>query len=549
MVGRRTRVRVQVCCLIALVALAAGACGGDATAGRGGTVIIAGFSDPDNLLPPVERTLAAKEVSDLLFDKLAEIGPGLNTVGDSGFEPRLAQRWEWSGDSLRVTFHLDARARWHDGQPVRSADVRFAYSVYTDPRVMAASGEALRAGLDSISVGDSLAFTAWCSHRTPEQFFTLVSTLVPLPEHLLGRTSRDSIRESAFARRPIGDGPFRFVRWDAGSRLELAAVDSFPRGRAKLDRVIWSISPEMQTATRKVLAGEADFLEALTPGVLADAMKHPELRVVPYSSFDYGFLRFNLHDGASARPHGLFGDRALRRALTQALDRGLLVRSVFDTLAHVALGPFVRAQWTSDTTLSELPFDRAAATRTLDSLGWRVGVDGMRAKNGRPLEFTLLRPSSSATRGQFAVLIQEQLRLAGVKVHIETLDFGAFIARASKRQFDALMDGLRTGPSPAGVRDSWSSYGINHGTGPNYGEYASATFDAQLDSALASRNVAAARARYRSAYQTIVDDAPAIWLFEPKTVAGVSRHVNTGPLRADAWWLGVPSWKIVAGGR
>lgn len=530
-------------------ALATSACGGDATAGHGGTVVIAAFADPDNLLPPIERSLAAKTVSDLLFEKLAELGPGQSTFGDAGFAPRLAQRWEWSRDSLAVTFHLDPRARWHDGRPVQASDVRFAFSVYTDSAVLANGGGDLRLALDSISVGDSLTCTAWFKRRTPEQFFTLVSTLVPLPEHLLGRVPPDSIRTSAFGRQPVGNGPFRFVRWDAGSRLEIAAVDSFYRGRAKLDRVIWSISPEMQTATTRLLAGEADFLEALTPASVAQAAKRPELRVVPYSSFDYGFIRLNLHDGASARPHRIFGDRALRRALTQALDRGLMVRSVFDTLAHVGLGPFVRAQWTSDTTLAELSFDRAAAMRALDSLGWRPAPDGIRVRNGQRLEFTLVRPSSSKSRELFAVLIQEQLRQAGVQVNIQPLDFSAFSARAAKRDFDALMDGLHTGPSPSGVRDSWSSAGIGQGTGPNTGGYASTAFDAQVDSAFASSDARAARSHYRSAYQTIVDDAPAIWLFEPVAVAGVSRRLNVSALRADGWWLGIPGWTMAAGGR
>lgn len=535
--------------LLAFTGISLAACGGENSAARGGTIVISAFADPDNLLPPVGRTLAAKAVTDLLFDPLAQIGPALNTVGDEGFEPRLARSWEWSRDSLRVTFHLDPRARWHDGTPVRAADVRFAFSLYTDPHVAAQDGADLRAAIDSISANDSVTCTAWFHRRTPEQFYQLVSTLIPLPEHLLSKVSRDSVREAAFARSPVGDGPYRFVKWDPKVRLEIAAVDTFYRERAKPDRVIWSIAPEMQTATQKFLAGETDFLEALTPPAVAEAAKRPGLHVQAYSSFDYAFLRFNLHSGATARPHALFGDRALRRALTEALDRRLLVRSVFDTLAHVALGPFVRAQWTSDTTLAEIPFDRAAAARTLDSLGWRVGKDSIRAKNGRKLEFTLLRPSSSKSRELLAVLIQEQLRQAGVKVNIEPLEFGAFMSRATKHDFDAIMDGLHTGPSPAGVRGSWSSAGIANGAGPNYGEYSSPHFDAEVDSAASSMSSGAAKAHYRAAYQVIVDDAPAIWLVEPKAIAGYGSRLQVGALRADGWWLTLPSWTASAGGR
>jgi peptide/nickel transport system substrate-binding protein len=541
--------RFPACAGLALAGLALGACGGEHAASRGGTVVIAAFADPDNLLPPVGRTLAAKAVTDLLFDPLAAIGPALNTVGDAGFEPRLARSWEWSRDSLRITFHLDPRARWHDGKPVRAADVRFAFALYTDPRVAAPDGGDLRRAIDSISVGDSVTCTAWFHRRTPEQFFGLVGTLVPLPEHLLSSISRDSIRESAFARAPVGDGPYRFVKWDPKVRLEIAAVDSFYRDAAKPQRVIWSISPEIATATKQLMAGEADFIEALTPPAAAAAAKQPSLHVAAYSSFDYAFLRFNLRSAGTQRPHPLFGDRALRRALTQALDRKLLVRSVFDTLAHVALGPFVRAQWTSDTTLAEIPFDRAAAAHALDSLGWRMGADSIRAKAGKKLEFTLLRPSSSKSRELLAVLVQEQLRQVGVKVNIEPLEFGAFMGRATKHDFDAIMDGLHTGPSPAGVRGSWSSAGIANGAGPNYGEYSSPRFDAQVDSAVSAMDVQAAKAHYRAAYQTIVDDAPAIWLVEPKAIAGYGARLQVGALRADGWWLTLPQWTVAPSGR
>ena len=537
---------MRLCVLASLVVgvAALDGCSGD-SAVPASSIIISRAADADNLLPPVSHSgLVGKAVTDALFDKLAEIGPALNTIGTAGFQPRLARTWEWAADSLQVTFHLDPEARWHDGRPVRAGDVRFAFGVYTDTLVGATGGSDLRLALDSISVGDSLTFTAWFKGRSPEQFYTLVSSLVPLPEHLLGKTPRDSLRTSAFGRHPVGSGPFRLTLWQPQERLEITAVDSFYRGRAKISRVIWSVSPDMAAATRKFMVGEADFLEQLSPDAVAEATRHSELRVVPYGSFDYGFVRLNLHDGATSRPHPIFGNRALRRALTLALDRKAMVSSVFDSLGRVNLGPFVRAQWSSDTTLAQLPFDRAAAARLLDSLGWRSRADSIRSKNGRPLAFTVLVPSSSKGRSRFAVLLQEQLRQVGVKVNIEALDFSAFLARGSKRDFDALMDALHPSESPSGARDSWSSAGIRAGTGPNTGGYSNPSFDAQIDSAVKSREVAIAKAHYRAAYQTIIDDAAAIWLFEPVAIAGSNKRLKTGPLHPNAWWSGLADWTV-----
>ena len=542
--GRSRLAPLALGLVFAAVAAVAAACRGDAGGARGGAIVVSTAADPENLLPPFGRSLAAKAVAEVLFDRLADIGSTLNTVGDAGFEPRLAERWEWSPDSLRLTLHLNPRARWHDSSAVRASDVRFAYGIYTDSSLTVADGAELRAAIDSISVGDSLTCTAWYRQRSPEQFYRLVSTLVPLPEHILARVPRDSLRESPLGRAPIGSGPFRFVSWQKAARLELTAVDGFYRGRAKLDRVIWSVSPDMAGATRKLMGGEADFLEALTPDAATEAARNPALRVVPYGSFDYGFLRFNLHDGSSARPHRLLADRQLRRALTMSLDRAAMVRSVFDSLGKVGLGPFVRAQWSADTTLMQLPFDRPAAARMLDSLGWRAAADGMRHRGGRPLEFTLVVPSSSRNRGRFAVLIQEQLRQAGVKVNIEGLDFAAFLARIAKGDFDAVMDGLHPSVGPGGARQSWGTAGIHPGKGPNYGSYSAGAFDAHVDSALAAHDGVAARAHFRAAYQIIVDDAPAVWLYEPVAIAGTSARLRTGAIRADGWWAGLKDWTV-----
>jgi peptide/nickel transport system substrate-binding protein len=270
--------------------------------------------------------------------------------------------------------------------------------------------------------------------------------------------------------------------------------------------------------------------------------------VIHLGNYNYNFLFFNLRDGASDRPHPLFGDRALRRALTMALDRQLLVRSVFDTLGRVGLGPFVRAQWSADTTLTQIPFDRPGAMRLLDSLGWRTGADGVRARNGRPLAFTLILPTSSQPRQSFAVLMQEQWRSAGVKVDIERLDNKAWTERSQQHLFDASMGGWAATPTPSGVEQTWTSSATSKG-GLNWGRYRNTSFDALVDSAVTAPTQADAKAHYRAAYQIIVDDAPAVWLYEPPSLALVNARLQLGSIRPDAWWMGIPSWSIAPGKR
>src|SRR5688572_27172904 len=200
------RPRVPALTALGVLGLAGALAGCDPARARGGTLVISTAGDADVLFPPAARQQQSKEVMDLVFERLADIGPDLNTLGDQGWEPRLATRWVWAADSMSVTFHLDPRASWHDGRPVRASDVRFSYSVYTDPAVRSSDGADIARVSDSLTVSDSVTCTVWFKLRSPERFYAVVQNLVPLPEHLLATVPRDSLGTSSYSRAPVGNG-------------------------------------------------------------------------------------------------------------------------------------------------------------------------------------------------------------------------------------------------------------------------------------------------------------------------------------------------------
>jgi peptide/nickel transport system substrate-binding protein len=513
----------------------------------GGTLTISTGGDPDVLIPSLVSTTQAAEMADLIYDRLAEIGDSLNVVNDGGFTPRLADRWTWSPDSLSIAFHINPRAKWHDGQPVRSSDVLFTLQSTRDS-TLGTPVAALITNIDSVSTPDSATAVFWFHQRTPQQFYDATYQMPIMPEHIWKAIAPSAWRASDAAKHPIGSGQFRFVRWTPRTAVEVAADTANYRGAPKLSRVVWSIAPDFSTALTRFLSGETDFFEALRPENIPEVQKHPNLRVTTYRGRVYLFAQFNLRDPANhARPHPIFGNRELRRALTMATDRATIVRSVYDTLALPALGPTVRAYPTTDPNLEQIPFDTGRARQILDSLGWRVaGRDGMRSRKGRPLQFTLSVPNTSKVRIQMAVLIQEQLRQAGVKVDVEQLDFPVLVEKERKRTFDAAMGQWNTQPSPGSVRGSWGTAGSRASSGTNYGSYENPIFDAYVDSALASFDPAVRKSHFTKAYETIIADAPAIWLAEPRPAVGYNARLHLAPLRSDAWWAHIPDWWVSA---
>ena len=266
---------------VALISLViAGCTGGEPTrtgGENGGALVVSVGGDPDLLFPPLSETTPAQIVEDLVYDRLAEIGDSLNTVGDAGFRPRLAKSWTWAPDSLSIAFHLDSAAKWHDGVPVRSVDVKSTYRVYTDT----ASGSPFAvtlASIDSVTTPDSVTAVFWFKKRSPLQFFDAVYNMSVLPDHLLKGATGAALRTSSLARTPVGTGRFRFVSWTPGSSIQLVADTANYRGRPHLDRVVMTIAPDFNTALTRLVGGEADMLEQIPAASVADIAKDTTLR-------------------------------------------------------------------------------------------------------------------------------------------------------------------------------------------------------------------------------------------------------------------------------
>jgi len=529
-----------------LVALSI-ACSSDSGTARapkgpvGGTIVVSSSADADVLLPPLPMTLLGKQVVDQVFDNLADIGPALNTVGDAGFTPRLSDRWTWATDSMSVSFHINPRARWHDGAPVTADDVRYTFQLVKDTALASPLASNLD-NVDSVSVVDSLTARVWFHQRTPDAFFKAASPVAILPAHLLKTIPPATLRESTLARAPVGSGRFRFGAWDRSARIVLDADTANYRGRPNADRVIWLVSADYGAAALRFLGGSADFLDLVKPELVSQVKaKGGEVLLSP-GSLDYGYVAFNLRNAGNSGPHPIFGDRETRRALVMAIDRATLVRSVFDTLALVSHGPATRILATSDTTLG-IPYDPQQASRTLDSLGWRSGSNGMRSRAGKPLAFSLIVPSSSAVRNRVAVVLQEQWRKAGAAVRIEPLELNTFGSRMDSRKFETLLNGWHIDPTPSSVREEWASSEIRNG-GYNATSYRNPAFDAIIDSAVKEMDPTRSAALYRRGYRILVEDAPAIWLYELRNAQAVSKRIHPVGIRPDAWWANLGDWSV-----
>lgn len=505
-----------------------------------GTAVVVTAAEADVLLPVATSQDVGYAIGDLLFLKLADVGPAMSTV--DGFEPELASEWAFEDErTIRFTLHPDAR--WHDGAPVTAEDVVFTFDVYRDS-VVASTARPRVLTIAAVTARDSQTVVFRFQRPYQDMLFDAVYHMRVLPKHLLDTIPRAELASHPFGRGPVGNGPYRFVRWNAGQSIELEADSAFFLGRPGVRRVIWRFTADVNTAVAQFLAGEADVLNALPPDALERVRAEETLRAVPWTpSTIYGYVLFNQRDPEDHdRPHPLFGDRAVREAIAMAADRETMVRAVFGEDGIVAKGPMSPSQWISHEEYEQVPFDTAGARRKLAVLGWRdTDGDGLLDRDGAALQFDLLVPNTSTARRRSAEILQEQLRRAGISMTISLLDFGAFMERGQAHNFDAWFGSYGGDPSPASIAELWVS-----GAGYNYGTYANPTFDAAVRRAQAALDVATARTRWRRAVTLINGDVPAIWIYGSAPNAGVHARFEGVSVRPDNFVATLWRWHVPA---
>ncbi len=396
-------------CFLALTCLGCGR-NEDPASARGSTVVMA--------VPDVEAVKPDNWGLDFLtFLPLAK----QNERGE--LEGHLARSWDHSPDHREYTYHLRTDLRWDDGVPVTAHDVKFTLDLLGHPDV------AEYTGIEATVVDDS---TVRIRARNPGY----IQDISYFPRHLLEGLDPKRFWQWDFWTHPVGDGPYRFVRYVPESMMEFEANPAYYGPKPRTERVILKFVGE--AGITELLAGNVDIARA-------------ELTQIPQIEKDPRF-RLYVHGSPGARgvywrtDHPLFSDARVRRGLTMALDRRQLLRllNLPDELP-ITDGVFTRRQFRPGELPEPLPYDPGQARALLEAAGWmdRDG-DGVREKDGQPFRFT-----ASVRQGdgipELAVYVQEFLRQVGVHMEMVVLEGPLTWERLRAGDFEALFMVVQSG--------------------------------------------------------------------------------------------------------
>ncbi len=469
--------------LLALVLLLVAASIGNATPTHaqtpktGGTLVVAQNADVAGFDPHTIPAFPTVRALGLIYEPLVTVDENLKVL------PALAEAWKFSDDALVLTLNLRKGVKFHNGDTLTSADVKYTLERILDEKTKALVRANL-AGIKSVSAPDEN--TVVLALNNPS-----VVILTALADPNAGIVSAKSAGTDLTDQKNVnGTGPFKFESWSPGERLVLAANKSYwQQGLPYLDKVEIRVIPQESSTLAALRAGEVNFAVLNDPTVATLIKPDAGLTVTRVPALAYHVLQFN-----AARE--VFKDAAVRQAISCAIDR----KEVLDTAAlgeGLVTGP-------NTIPLYRTPQDQLACYKP----------DLAKAKQllgDKKVSFTVIAANQEPpTAVNEAQNIADQLGKIGITVKIESMDLDTYVKRWLAADFDAAiaLNGGRADPHLMFVR-YWTSKGnLNKVAG-----YTDATLDDLMAKGERETDAAKRLAIYQNLEKHLVEQAPWVWLY------------------------------------
>ena len=403
--------------------------------------------------------------------------------------PWLAERWHTS-DNRNYTFFLKRGVRFHNGRELKAADVKFVFERAMNPETKHPY-PGYYAAIGDIIVRDDSTITF--ALKTLNANFLL--NLARQGSVIYPREAVETLKSA-----PVGTGPFRFGEWVRGDRITLTRNrDYHVKDLPRLERVTFRFIADPNAAMAAVKAGDVDVsLFGLGPEHITDLRKDSRFSVIEGNTTNDVILAMN-----NARKP--FSDVRVRRALTHALDKGEILTGAMFGMGRV-LGSNVDPLNPYFVDLAgAMPHDPVKARKLLAEAGYPNGFDAVLRVS--PQYYYTVRAGE---------IIVSQLQKVGVRVRIEQIEWGQWLARVWREaDYDLTI---------IGHAEAWDI--ANYANPKYYYRYDSKPFQELFQKSEVTLDDKARRDLYVQMQKLLVEDAPAVWLFMHPRLAVTRKGVQ-----------------------
>lgn len=378
-----------------------------------GTLRVAIDGDVDNLDPHQTSTESYFDTfAFLAFDFLAMVNEKLE------LEPRLAERWEYGSDAKSVTVYLRRNAKFHNGRALTAKDVAYTFERAKSQGFWTTSSAGQ---VEKTELLDD--YTIKFSLSAPNAYFMFDATNVAI----VPQEAADALKNA-----PIGSGPYRFVDHVRNDRWTLEAfADYWDPSGVTLERVVARVLPDVSAAIANLESGQLDAVRRVTVSDAKRFQNNPNVQVVKSRpGADVHFI----HLTGKNNPH-ILQNKKVRQAVAFALDRKAVNEVVFGGEGQ-AIGSPLSPALAHYYDPGRYTFDPQQTRRLLRD----VGVSG--------LEFTIDCHQGIPASEQTALIWQQGLQQAGVKLNVRVNEAAVWLDKYLKQDYDVIYNTFPTTGDP-----------------------------------------------------------------------------------------------------
>ena len=438
-------------------------------------------------------------------------------------KPALAESWR-AVDDTTWEFRLRKGVRFHDGSIFTAADVIFSLD-----RVPNVPNSPFPFTTYTKQVTEKIAVDPWTLRLKsaapyPQMPNDMSTVLIVSSKAATGATTDDFNTGKA----TIGTGPFKFVRWRKGDRIELARNDAYWGPKAPWERVTFRIITSDSTRVASLLAGEVRASENVPTTDLAKLSANKDLAI--YRTVSVRLMYLHLDTARDQTPfvtdkagkplnRNPLKDLRVRRAMSKAINRQALVERVMEGAA-VATGQLMPAGFFGFApALKPEPYDPDGARKLLAEAGYPDGFG-----------LTLHAPNNRYVNDeQIAQTIAQMLARIGIQTRVDAMPASVYFSRGSKLEFSFLLVGwgAETMEASSPLKALLATFNKEKGMGAaNRGRYSNPRLDAALEQALATVDDARREKLLQQATEIGVGDLGIIPLYHQVNLWATRRGIQ-----------------------
>lgn len=450
-------------------------------------------------------------------------------------KPLLAESWEISDDKLTYTFKLREDVKWQDGEPFTSEDIVFSYNTIMDPKVDSPQLRSYYQEIRDVEAIDD--YTVKFTYARPYFLALEFCGGMPIvPKHIF---DKGDFNTNPAGRKPVGTGPFKFVKWTTGREIVLEKNPDYWGEKPYVNRIVFRIITDPSVALQVLKREELD-VASLTP-IQWERQTNSNDFKKNFDKFSYFTPNYSYIGWNSERPY--FSDKRVRTALTHLVNRELILSKVMYDLGAVVTNPFYINSPEYDKSIKPYDYNPGKAKQLLEEAGWvDHDNDGIRDKDGVKFAFEFLIPGGSETGEKIATILKEELDGMGIQMDIRKTEWAVFTTRLNERTFDAVTLAWSMGVE-SDPYQIWSSTQAESGS--NFVGFKNAEADKLIEAARQEFDKEKRIEMYRKFSEIVHEEQPYTFLFCRKATVAVNKrfeNVVVYPLGLEPteWYVPLP---------